>query len=551
MDKSRYELAQRKITLRALHYLLHCLKQANYSNNDYYHYTYDVLGNRETQGKSILGSVTNDTYVYDDANRLTDVDGVTYTWDDNGNLIDDGVTMYTYDSANRLKTLSKPGNNVTYSYNGLGDRLRETVNGITTTFTMDLNMGLTQALSDGTNTYIYGMGRIAQTAGTGIEFFLGDALGSVRQLTNSSGVITYTKAYDPYGVVNQTIGSSQSAYGYTGEFTSNDMVYLRARFYTPNMGRFITQDTWAGNINSPMSLNLWNLATANPVNYVDPSGYFPESVLRNSLEGQTLAQVFGRKTDGVARWGLYQLLKDSESWDQFTLRIADFGYEGPGYPLKSDGEGPWTVYEHDCQLVFLNPSYGYLSLQDFMRTITHKANFTAGLSAKWWRFPSLSYHWYESNNEYYSDFYEWSDLPELLMTSGSVLPALEVASLAFIKDKYGNQYYGASVGFPFGVSFAEAWEGYASFNASERTWRTLNEGQIKDIVLGWSITGNASIISGGAGYSLWRTGTIALFGSYNASLGASLSVGYTWQDPANDMAHRWDWVEQIPRYGPP
>ena len=90
-----------------------------------------------------------------------------------------------------------------YQYNGLNDRLQETVNGSTTTFTMDLNTGLTQALSDGTNTYIYGVGRIAQVNSI-TEYFLGDALGSVRQLTNASGAITYAKVYDPYGVVTST-----------------------------------------------------------------------------------------------------------------------------------------------------------------------------------------------------------------------------------------------------------------------------------------------------------------------------------------------------------
>jgi hypothetical protein len=109
----------------------------------------------------------------------------------------------------------------------LNDRLRETVNGSTTTFTMDLNAGLTQALSDRTNAYIYGNGRIAQV-GTGTEYFQGDALGSVRQLTNSSGTLTYAKAYDPYGVVTSTAGSSQSPYEYTSEYTSQGLVYLRA-----------------------------------------------------------------------------------------------------------------------------------------------------------------------------------------------------------------------------------------------------------------------------------------------------------------------------------
>jgi RHS repeat-associated protein len=153
----------------------------------------------------------------------------------------------------------------------LNDRLQEIVNGSTTTFTMDLNAGLTQALSDGTNTYIYGVGRIAQV-NTTTEYFLGDALGSVRQLTNASGSVTYARVYDPYGVVTTATGSSQSAYGYTGEFTSNNMVYLRARFYAPGMGRFLTQDTWQGEVSYPLTFNRWNYVQSNPVNYVDPTG---------------------------------------------------------------------------------------------------------------------------------------------------------------------------------------------------------------------------------------------------------------------------------------
>ena len=111
------------------------------------------------------------------------------------------------DSANRLKTLSGGGNTVTYAYNGLSDRLRETVNGNPTTFTMDLNADLTQALSDGTNPYIYGVGRIAQVTGTGTEYFLGDSLGSVRQLTSTSGNPIGTQPYFPYGETRLTTGT--------------------------------------------------------------------------------------------------------------------------------------------------------------------------------------------------------------------------------------------------------------------------------------------------------------------------------------------------------
>jgi hypothetical protein len=50
------------------------------------------------------------------------------------------------------------------------------------------------------------------------------------------------------------------------------MVYLRARYYVPNDARFLTRDTWEGNVNIPMSYNVWGYAYANPINNIDPSG---------------------------------------------------------------------------------------------------------------------------------------------------------------------------------------------------------------------------------------------------------------------------------------
>ncbi len=173
----------------------------------------------------------------------TSTGSVSYTWDDNGNastgsahrLFNDGVNTYTYDPANRLATTINQQSQIENRYNGLGDRLQEIVNGQTTSFTMDLNpstllravSGLTQALSDGIYHYVYGNGRIAQV-NTTAEYFLGDALGSVRQMTDTTGAITYARTYDPYGVIVLTGGVSQSVYGYTGEFQdSTGIVYLR------------------------------------------------------------------------------------------------------------------------------------------------------------------------------------------------------------------------------------------------------------------------------------------------------------------------------------
>jgi YD repeat-containing protein len=101
-------------------------------------------------------------YQYDDANRLEQVDSIVYTWDNNGNLLNDGVTTYTYNHANRLVSASDGQTSSSYTYKGLGDRFSQTVNGVTTTYTLDIARGLHQVLSDGTSAYLYGRGRIGE-----------------------------------------------------------------------------------------------------------------------------------------------------------------------------------------------------------------------------------------------------------------------------------------------------------------------------------------------------------------------------------------------------
>jgi RHS repeat-associated protein len=150
------------------------------------------------------------------------------------------------------------------------------VNEVVTQYTPDLNAGLTQVLSDGTNTYLYGVGRIAQYTTYSTDYFLGDALGSVRQLADHTGVATLSRNYEPYGDILNSAGSATTSYGFTGEWTdATGLVYLRARYYEPGTGRFISRDVWMGNSNQPMSYNAWLYVHANPVNLTDPSGLIP------------------------------------------------------------------------------------------------------------------------------------------------------------------------------------------------------------------------------------------------------------------------------------
>jgi RHS repeat-associated protein len=228
----------------------------------------------------MLGGLSSTTqYGYDAANRLSSAGPVSYSFDANGNLLSDGTNTYSYDAANRLVSTTSSGQaTVTYAYNGMGDRVQQTAAGQTTTYTMDYNAGLTQVLDDGANAYLYGVGRIAQesqpVAGAPrVDYFLGDALGSIRQMTDASGAITLAKAYDPYGAVSAASGVGSTNYGFTGEQTDpSGFIYLRTRYYSPNMGRFVSRDTWRGDDQRPQSLNRYDYVGNDPVNLSDPSG---------------------------------------------------------------------------------------------------------------------------------------------------------------------------------------------------------------------------------------------------------------------------------------
>ena len=126
-------------------------------------------------------------------------------------------------------------NTYTYAYNGLGNRVSQTLNaGTPVRYVLDQAAGLVQVLSDGSYTYLYGNDRLAQQSISETEYFLTDALGSVRQLVDSEGEITLNRSYDPYGNVLASSGSGVSTFAFTGEQMDSysNLLFLRARYYS-------------------------------------------------------------------------------------------------------------------------------------------------------------------------------------------------------------------------------------------------------------------------------------------------------------------------------
>jgi RHS repeat-associated protein len=251
---------------------LYRLTSADYSSGEFFAYAYDAVGNR------LAMTTTEGTtaYTYDAANRLTNVDGVAYTWDNNGNLLSDGTRTFQYDYANRLTQVVSGTLTTEFTYNGNGHRVAKTVNGTQTRYTLDPAMGLVQVLVETTGgettTYLYGHDLLAEET-TAWVWHLNDGLGSVRQLTDGAGQVTVAQGYTPFGVLLWYEGSAASAYGYTGEQedASTGLVFLRARYYDPSTGRFISEDPFPGYVRRPQSLNLYVYVTNNPLGRVDPA----------------------------------------------------------------------------------------------------------------------------------------------------------------------------------------------------------------------------------------------------------------------------------------
>ena len=82
-----------------------------------------------------------------------------------------------------------------------------------------------------------------------------------------------SKSYTPFG---EQIGEALSGFGYNGEYynANTGMIYLRARFYEPEMNKFSQKDILRGNILNTRSLNRYSYVQNDPVNYYDPSGEF-------------------------------------------------------------------------------------------------------------------------------------------------------------------------------------------------------------------------------------------------------------------------------------
>jgi RHS repeat-associated protein len=242
------------------------LSQAAQSDGACYQYKYDPVGNRTAL--TTTAGVT--TYSYDAANRLTSVGGQTYTWSNTGNLTSNGVKTFTYNQANQMTRAQGITATQVYTYNGDGLLMARN----TSKYVWDQAADLPQMLSDGSVLYVPGVG---QWDGKDWTYELPDGLGSVRQLADAQGYIAQRYEYGPFGEALASEGKRTNSLRYTGEQWDSDvgLLYLRARWYDPSVGRFTTRDPFLGLAGLPQTQNLYVYVYNNPINLTDPGGDNP------------------------------------------------------------------------------------------------------------------------------------------------------------------------------------------------------------------------------------------------------------------------------------
>ncbi|MCD9127655.1 RHS repeat-associated core domain-containing protein [Luteimonas fraxinea] len=240
-------------------------------------YGYDSTGRRVVQTGSLaprklpLPSTDNE---FDDGNQQNRFNGQDLTYDANGNLKSDGSRSYVWNPRNQLVAVKEGGTTIArFAYDSIGRRYEKTERGEVTAYLYD-GLDPVQEVQDGqVIPVLTGQGvdqRLARGSGSQRHFYLSDALGSTRALADIDGSILQTYDYDPYGVTHPTNQGVENPYRYTGrEQDESGLYYYRARYYSPELGRFISEDPigMAGG-----DINFYAYVGGDPISYSDPLG---------------------------------------------------------------------------------------------------------------------------------------------------------------------------------------------------------------------------------------------------------------------------------------
>jgi RHS repeat-associated protein len=241
------------------------------------------------------------TYAYDAADEVTGITGVgatSFTYDLDGNQLTAGSTTFTWSLAPRMKTSTASGTTTTYLYDGDGLRRSASTGSQpnkTTKYVWDPvgNIPLLATETDGNGStmreYQYGLDVLSMRNGGSTFFYERDGLGSIVNVTSSTGATQWTYDYLPFGGQRTATKNATKAPDnfllFSGQYLDTTSRYfLRARQYDPASGRFLSTDPATPSQQSPR-LSSYAYTRNNPINATDPSGGCPLTIIFALLGG--------------------------------------------------------------------------------------------------------------------------------------------------------------------------------------------------------------------------------------------------------------------------
>ena len=326
-----------------------------------YEYGYNKSGNRAklkySDSLKPENSFTSD-YVYNKDNMLLkeskyyekkkETENTLYKYDGNGNQIlsatgnnindlsdielkDTKYEESTYDVFNQLITLKNNDITAEYTYQPNGLRHTKKINGNITGFIWSGNQLIseTNGSFEPVNIYAYGLSRIKNNSGIYYNY---NAHGDVVSLSNTNGNITKSYIYDAFGTEINPDKNDTNPWRYCGEYYDKETnnIYLRARYYNPKTGRFMTEDPIRA------GQNWYMYCDGNPVMFIDPSGKITEEEQKMFEDGEMTPMAYTYLMKLTYNWYLADTQEEKDMWHKKAEDFRASGYTDTGNKELND-----------------------------------------------------------------------------------------------------------------------------------------------------------------------------------------------------------------------
>jgi RHS repeat-associated protein len=200
-----------------------------------------------------------------------------------GTTTESAVAFYKYDVWNQLAEAVSGDKKEKYKYNGEGYRVVKNDNNQVTNYLYEYDKVIleTDNANNQLSRNVYGTNLVSRTSGSETLYYMYNGHADVTALIDNLGTIKGSYYYDAFGNILEQTGSVNNNITYAGyQYDSETgLYYLNARYYDSKIARFLSEDTYSGDPNDPLSLNLYTYCHNEPIMYWDPTGHYGDVII--------------------------------------------------------------------------------------------------------------------------------------------------------------------------------------------------------------------------------------------------------------------------------